>query len=254
LLRGDRDRRASQPQLLKVIVLFLSFERPAAPEMRLSAAESDRFDSILRSTPGLARALIHTPEITTDPYIKREPSPLLVAQLYFAEIEGLEAAAARAAPLQALASANDLPGLIGAEATQQAMLARIYSVPGAHRSMMSACTYLVAYEGRAEQPGVWLAHYLDHHVPLMTRLPAVRDVEVYTRLDWCGFLPWRRVDHIQRNKVVFDDAAALTAALNSPVRHDMRADFAGFPPFFGRTAHHAFRTRTVVETAGFRRE
>ena len=36
---------------------------------------------------------------------------------------------------------------------------------------------------------------------------------------------------MQRNKVAFDSADALTQALNSPVRHDMRADFKTFPRF-----------------------
>ena len=43
----------------------------------------------------------------------------------------------------------------------------------------------------------------------MARFPGIRQIEICTRIDWCGFLPWRRVDHMQRNKVVFDSAAAL---------------------------------------------
>jgi uncharacterized protein (TIGR02118 family) len=111
----------------------------------------------------------------------------------------------------------------------------------------------VAYEGPAEKMEAWLAHYLDRHVPLMTRLPAVREVEVYTRLDWRTSLPWRQVDYMQRNKVVFDDADALTAALSSPIRREMRACYESFPPFSGATPHHAFATRTIVDTPEFRR-
>jgi hypothetical protein len=54
----------------------------------------------------------------------------------------------------------------------------------------------------------------------MARFPGIRQIEIYTRLDWLGALPWRRVDYMQRNKVVFDSPAALKAALNSPVRHE----------------------------------
>ena len=50
---------------------------------------------------------------------------------------------------------------------------------------------------------------------------------------------------MQRNKVVFDDAAALTAALNSPVRHEMRADFKNFPPFEGRNSHYPMATLSL---------
>jgi hypothetical protein len=80
----------------------------------------------------------------------------------------------------------------------------------------------------------------------MARFPGIRGIEICTRIDWCGFLPWHRVDHMQRNKVVFDSAEALTAALNSPVRHEMRADFHKFPPFQGGSLHHAMATETVA--------
>jgi uncharacterized protein (TIGR02118 family) len=234
-----------------MIALFLLFEQQTGPVMPLNAGEVDRFISVLRSTHDLAKALIHTPEITSDPFLKGEAPPLLVAQLYFLEIDALEKAANRTGPLQALASANDFPSLSATQATQQAMVARIFSATGA-RSTPSACTYLVGYEGPAERTEVWLSHYLESHVPLMTRLPGVREIEVYTRLDWCGFLPWRRVEYMQRNKVVFDDATALAAALNSPIRREMRACYESFPPFSGRTPHHAFATRTVIETPRFR--
>jgi hypothetical protein len=80
----------------------------------------------------------------------------------------------------------------------------------------------------------------------MKRFPGIRELEIYTRLDWCGFLPWRRVDYMQRNKVVFDDAASLNAALNSPVRDEMRIDFKQFPPFTGGNTHYPMATLTVT--------
>jgi hypothetical protein len=132
--------------------------------------------------------------------------------------------------------------------TQQAMLARSFAVPDTMfrtRDGARHCTYLVAYEGTAEDLPAWLSHYLAHHAAIMARFPGIRQVEVCTRIDWCGGLPWPRVDHMQRNKVVFDDAAALTAALNSPVRHEMRADFGKFPPFTGPVSHFPMATRIV---------
>jgi hypothetical protein len=50
---------------------------------------------------------------------------------------------------------------------------------------------------------------------------------------------------MQRNKVVFDSPEALTAALHSPVRHEMRADFNAFPPFSGPVRHYAMATRVL---------
>jgi hypothetical protein len=108
------------------------------------------------------------------------------------------------------------------------------------------CTYLVAYEGAAEDLTAWLTHYIADHPPIMARFPGIRQIEIYTCIDWCGGLPWPRVTHMQRNKVVFDNQAALTAALNSPVRHEMREAFHRFPSFTGPITHFPMETATVM--------
>lgn len=202
----------------------------------------DRVGEILSLVPAATEALLFTPGVTRDPYLNDGQPPALALQLYCPSIETLEAALAADGPLR------ELPALLGENYSQQAMLVRRFPTPdpvfrvpaGAHPR-----TYLVAYEGTAENLPVWLSHYLAHHATIMTRFSGVRRVEVYTRIDWCGGLPWRRVDHMQRNKVVFDDAAALTAALNSQVRHEMRADFAAFPPFSGPVSHCPMTTRIL---------
>ena len=51
---------------------------------------------------------------------------------------------------------------------------------------------------------------------------------------------------MQRNKVGFDSAAALTAALNSPVRLEMRADYNRLPRFSGKVTHFPMATRVIV--------
>jgi uncharacterized protein (TIGR02118 family) len=129
------------------------------------------------------------------------------------------------------------------------MLTRHFPVPDAVFRTPAGqphCTYLVAYEGEAADTNVWLSYYIAHHPPIMARFPGIRAIEISTRLDWCGFLPYPRVEFLQRNKVVFDSAEALTAALNSPVRHEMRADFKNFPPFSGGNTHFPMLTRTVT--------
>ena len=109
----------------------------------------------------------------------------------------------------------------------------------------SYCTYLVAYEGPANDEAAWLAYYLKHHPPLMRKLPQIRQLEIYTPIEWRCPPSLRRVRHLQRNKVAFDSTEALAAALNSPVRKDMRADFAQFPPYRGRVTHYAMTTRVL---------
>jgi uncharacterized protein (TIGR02118 family) len=203
-----------------------------------------RLDDILGRTPGLAKALIYTPSSTSDPYLNDGAPPTLGLQLDFSHIADLEAACARGGHLQALTSI-----MPGADVAQQAMLTRRFPVHDAQfRSPEPHCTYLVAYEGEAEDANVWLAYYIAHHPPIMARFPGIREIEISTRIDWCGFLPFRRVNYLQRNKVVFDSPEALTAALNSPVRHEMRADFKNFPPYSGANTHFPMLTRSVVSS------
>ncbi len=229
---------------------FATFEdRVPAAAAPVSAAELDRLTRLLQATPGLARGLVFTPERTRDPYADDGASPPLALELYFPALPALEAALAPRGPLQALARPETLPSRAGSAVTQQAMVARSFPVPEPRFATPAGglpCTYLVHYPGEAEDLNAWLAYYIEHHPRIMARFPGVREIEICTRIDWCGFLPWPRVAHMQRNKVVFDSAAALTAALNSPVREEMRADFAKFPPFSGGSRHYALATRTVL--------
>jgi uncharacterized protein (TIGR02118 family) len=112
----------------------------------------------------------------------------------------------------------------------------------ATQACFQRCTYLVAYEGPAEDFNTWLAHYLQHHAPLMSTLSGLRELEIYTRIDCTSGLPCARADAMQRNKVVFDDASALADALASPVRESMRHDFHTLPPYQGATPHFAMRS------------
>ena len=232
-----------------MVTYFATFRHDSA----MGAEELGSMRRFLAATPGLARGLIYTPAQTHDPYLDDGRPPALAVQLYFADIDALEAVLARDGYLQALAAPDALPSLRGAAVTQQAMLARAFSVPeprGSGAAGEPGCTYLVTYEGAAEDQNAWVSHYIASHTVIMARFPGIREVEVCTRIDWCSFLPWARADAMIRNKVVFDDAAALTAALNSPVRHDMRADFREFPAFTGTVTHFPMGTENLSRGKG----
>ena len=212
---------------------FRTLPRPPSPEH-------------LRATPGLQTLLLHTPSTTSDPYLHDGTPPPLVLQAYFPTLEAMEAALAPGGHLAAL------PDLTGGDATHQAMAVRTFPVPDpAIRTAPGQphCTYLVAYEGEAESLNAWLTHYIASHPPIMARFPGIRAIEIFTRIDWIDALPWPRAAAMQRNKVVFDSPDALTAALNSPVRHEMREDFHRFPPFTGNNTHYPMLTRTLAEPA-----
>ena len=228
---------------------FVTFTDHQNPNVRIGDEDLARVIDVVRTTPKLRKGLVFTPERTTDPYAKDPPSPPLALELYFADIADLEAAIGHRGHLQALAAPGALPTLARAEATQQAMLARSFPVPDpAFRTPPGEfpCTYLVHYPGWAEDLNAWLAHYIESHTRVMARFPGIREVEVCTRLDWCSAVPWPRVHYMQRNKVVFDNSAALTAALNSPVRDEMRADFHKFPPFSDNNRHAPMATRIIA--------
>ncbi|MGB8436998.1 MAG: hypothetical protein WCE38_22360 [Burkholderiales bacterium] len=227
---------------------FLFYDHGGRAELALSADDRNRFIAIVGATPGLRRALIYTPETAADPYLDDGLPPPLAAQLDFAEIEALEHALARDGHLQELAAPAALPSLAGAQVTQQAMLMRTFSVPDpVYRTAPGAlpCSYLVSYPGPAEDLNEWLSFYIAHHPVPMAKFPGIRELEVQTRIDWCGSLPWPRANAMLRNRVAFDSEVALEAALASPVRHEMRADYKRFPPFSGGNTHHPMATLTV---------
>lgn len=190
----------------------------------------------LRAMPGLAAALMHTAASAHDPYLNDGASPPLVLQLYFTSLPELEQAVAH----------QPWPAAI---VSYEAMLVRRY--PTSHpEGDDSWCTYLVRYEGPAEDPQAWLGHYLAHHPQLMLRLPGIRELEIYTAVDWIGAMPGTRLRSLQRNKVAFDSPQALNAALDSPERRAMRADFAQLPPFSGRVLHFPMQTRRIPGIPG----
>lgn len=229
------------------ISYFVYFELPDAAA-RISSADLERVSAVVRDLPRLAQGLVFTPtETKTEHYFPDDPpSPALALQLNFGAIEDLEAVLRRDGALQALGAPDALPSLAGARVTQQAMARRRFPVDAPRVATGLPCSYLVHYPGAAEDLNAWLGHYIDHHPGIMRKFPGIRAIEIYTRLEWVGFMPWERVDYMQRNKLVFDDPAALTAALFSPVIAEMRADFAQFPKFTGGNTHYPMLTRDVT--------
>jgi uncharacterized protein (TIGR02118 family) len=218
---------------------FITFRHPTA---QISETDQQLAAEMLLRLAGVEEALLFLPAHGHDPYLDDGPPPPLAIQIKFSSIEALEAASHEAAGLGALDS------LRGAEIGEQAMLTRVFDVPEADGPTpdMPACTYLVAYEGEATDMNAWLSHYLAHHPPIMARFPGIRAIEIHSRIDWCSASGWTRENAMQRNKVVFDSPDALTAALNSPVRHEMRADYEKFPLFTGRVTHFPMWTIRVV--------
>lgn len=227
---------------------FAIFRDDANPRVRISDADRAAVRALVAATPGAARATVYTPETAKDHYVDDGPSPQLAIQIDFGELTDLEAALGPDGHLQALARPGAVSSLAGASTVHQAMARRGYDVPDpVFRTPAGGlpCSYLVHYPGPAADTAAWLRHYVAHHPPIMRRFPGIRAIEILSRIDWIDAMPWARADAMQRNRVVFDSPEALTAALQSPVRHEMRSDYHAFPPFEGGSFHFPMATDVV---------
>lgn len=225
---------------------FVFFRFEGAPDRRVAEADLPGLHAFLRATPALRIAKVHValPERVAGPFVNDERPPQLALQLYYDRIEHLEAPVLAGGHLQGLAAT--LPSLAGGRITHQAMVVRPFPVPPNDARTPTRCSYLVHYPGAAEDMNAWLRHYVTHHPQLMFDFPGIREIEVYSRLDWCDAVPWERATAMQRNKVVFDSPEALSASLVSPAIGPMRADYHSFPPFTGANVHYPMITRTEV--------
>jgi uncharacterized protein (TIGR02118 family) len=223
---------------------FVTFEN-ASPQARIGAADKAGIVSLIAATPFLRHAEIHTPALATDIFTDDGPSPQLALQLYFDDLVELEAAISAKGHLRALADPQAWPSLAGAKATQQAMYARHFTITEAPETKPQRCSFLVHYPGPADDFNTWFNHYVASHPPIMRRFPGIRQIEILSRVDWIDAMPFERVSHMQRNRVVFDSPEALTAALQSPVRHEMRADYHRFPTFEGESFHFPAMTEAI---------
>jgi hypothetical protein len=212
--------------------LFLIWGDSPAP-----AARIEPLRAALAPLRGLVRALafLAADPAPGDVFADDGPGPRLTLELGFADLAALENAAAMWEREPALNFAA------GSTFSAQTMLGRRFATPDPAFRLGAGerpCTLLVAYPGACEDLEAWLDHYDANHPPIMVRFPAIRDVATFRPLPEAR-LPaaWARGTAMQRNKVVFDSHTALRAALASPVRREMRADFEVFPPFTGRPTH-----------------
>jgi uncharacterized protein (TIGR02118 family) len=241
------------------VCLFLVGEGYDAPDAAITVNAAS-LHAASRTVEGLRRLVIHSPvaHANGDPVLKApEKHPHCVLQWYFEDLGRLETALGHDGPIQA-ALETSLPAAWDHRMfAQQVMAVRRFATPGAgvSREPAERCTYLVSYEGEADDLNAWLTHYITHHPPLMAQLPGIRELEIYTRVDYRTGLASPRATAMQRNKVVFDDPLALSAALASPVRARMKRDFDSFPSYSGSTPHYPMRSiyGNLVEEPGDRR-
>ena len=232
------------------VSLFLSFEAKGKKQPKLSATDRAGAVALVRGLPGVLEGRVYapSPKGSKDPYLDDGAPPVMVVQLEFATIADLEAVCTASSPLRHFGNPYYFPSLAGATGRHQAFAPRRYPVPEEQEEDETTnwCSYLVEYEGPAEDWNEWMAHYVGHHPYIMAKFPEIVMIEISSPLGFVTYLPYAVSTSIQRNKVVFESQAKLNAALASPVRHEMRADFKKFPPFKGGNTHFAMDTRLVL--------
>jgi hypothetical protein len=223
--------------------MYALFVTCDAPGLSFEAAAVEPLADALRRMPGLSSARIMVPDgtVADQPFAKDGPGPALALQFYFRDLGEAQAAAPAIA---ALADRGPLAQAPAGGIGWQLMAARAFPV-GTAEPADPCCTFLVTYPGTTDDLAAWLDHYDAHHPPIMVRFPRIREVETYRPVNAGLDLPWRRLNAMQRNKVVFDSLADLVAALASPVMEEMFADGRRFPPSTARATHYPMITRRV---------
>lgn len=198
--------------------------------------------SALKTLPGLRAFDLYLPEDSHDPYLDDGAGPLAMAQLYFADVPGLEAALASPEFPESALTGEGSPAA-DVHAAHSAMRTRFYPVAGAPAPapLTAATSYVVRYHRPVADEAVFNAHYVECHPPVLGEFPGIRNVICYLPIEWSDPTGLDDANVFLGNEVVFDTLDALNAALASDVRHKLREDYKTFPPFTGRNTHYAMR-------------
>ena len=106
-------------------------------------------------------------------------------------------------------------------------------------------SYFVRYEGKAESPQEFLAHYRERHIPLLARFPKIRRILLHTPTPWQDAYPIQPDTFAILVQMEFDSLADLEVAVRSEARAEARRDFGGMPAFQGVVYHTAALSEEV---------
>jgi uncharacterized protein (TIGR02118 family) len=196
------------------------------------------------AVPGLSALDLYRPISAGahDPFNNDGPGPRFIAMLAFASRESLSEA------IQSPAFALSLGGRpLGLSLTGSGFERRFYPVADemAAGPLTAPFSYVVRYYKPAQDEAAFIRNYVKTHPATLAKLPGIRSVMCYFPVadvanDTAG------ADYIIGNEVAFDDVAAFNAAMQSPVRQELRRHFHEFPPYSGRNTHFPMdRTRVV---------
>jgi uncharacterized protein (TIGR02118 family) len=246
--RPARRERAQRAAMVNGVVMrdwvFEIVCAGAAAAMTDAIAWANRAAAAWSELPELATLDLYT-QIdggAQDPFNNDGAGPLFIAMLGFGVRDALGAAIASPAFALSLGGrGRDLSW------TGSPFERKFYPVAGETRAapLTAPFSYVVRYHRPAEDEAAFIRNYVDTHPPTLGRLPGIRAVMCYFPLPLCAdaIAP---ADYMIGNEVAFDSVAAFNAAMQSPVRHELRQHYREFPPFTGLNTHFPMtRTRLV---------
>lgn len=193
-----------------------------------------------KALPGLSALDIYRPIAggAHDPFNNDGPGPLFIAMLAFGSRRALETAVSGAA----FGSSPARLQVVGSSFTRH-----FYPIAGetTPAPLTAPFSYVVRYHKPAEDEAAFIKNYVDTHPPTLGKLPGVRSVMCYFPLPiMAKDLP--PADYMIGNEVAFDSVEAFNAAMQSPVRQELRQHFHEFPSFSGRNTHFPMNRARIV--------
>ncbi len=228
------------------IAYFLTYQGPHDD----AAAFRDWFGgaplATLRALPKARAIELYEPETSEDPYLNDGPGPLLIVQVDFDDVADLEGAIAGGAFRSEIADTSKIP-VPNVSLTHDALEVRWWPVGGddAPHPRTAPVSYVVRYYPPAEDEQAFIDFYVSHHPQILAKLPKIRNVLCYLRIDWNDPAGIERANTMIGNEVVFDSLQDLNDSLKDDVRHELRDDYKQFPPFGGNVTHFAMTRRRV---------
>lgn len=224
---------------------FVIYEGDASRSAAFVDYYLTRHVELVKGLPDLRSLAVMRPLAFDDPHLGNEPGPFLVAHMMFDDVAALERAVLSDERLAARADVANFPPFDG-RAVYQAMRNEDHSPIASRldRSRAPICHFVV-YRRPAENEATFIDFYRRNHVPLLGEFPRVREIRVFTPVEWRDRPFVTRAELMLVNLTAFESEADFRAAMASDVRTRVQRDFASFPRFSGRCTHTAM-TRIFV--------
>ena len=194
-------------------------------------------DAVERLLRNASFAVLHTPIPLpgADPLPVDQDERLLLCQLADSSIAAELDAAARA--------------IAGVREVSHQTMACERITPGGPDDPSTAGTavsWIVQYNGPAQDPRAFHAYYRTHHVPIVNRMPGIRFLNWYVPKPSERLAGLRYVEYLQLVQAMFDDLDGLLAMRASRERKEGLQDFNNYPPFEGPVTHQAMLSRRIT--------